>query len=117
MSHNINNVRADIGVMPTRFITWNVKGMNGPNKRGKIFSHLKRLNAEIIFLSKSDLIVFIKTVFDVTSKDDVASSNRSRFAFFNNDRALETFFLSQLDKCMYGESIFFSSLTTVSPLV
>lgn len=55
MSHNINNVRADIGVMPTRFITWNVKGMNGPNKRGKIFSHLKRLNAEIIFLQETHL--------------------------------------------------------------
>lgn len=44
MSFNINNVRAETGETSTRFISWNVKGMNGPNKRAK------RLNAEIIFL-------------------------------------------------------------------
>ena len=55
MSYDINNVRADTGVTPTRFITWNVKGMNGPNKRAKIFSHLKKLNAEIIFLQETHL--------------------------------------------------------------
>lgn len=55
MSCDINNVRAEIGVTSTRFITWNVKGMNGSNKRAKIFSHLKRLNAEIIFLQETHL--------------------------------------------------------------
>lgn len=55
MSYNINNVRAEVGATSTRFITWNVKGMNGPNKRAKIFSHLKNLNSEIIFLQETHL--------------------------------------------------------------
>ena len=36
MSDNISNARSEVGVTPTRFVTWNVKGMNGPNKRARI---------------------------------------------------------------------------------
>ena len=55
MSDNISNARSEVGVTPTRFVTWNVKGMNGPNKRARIFSHLKRLKAEIVFLQETHL--------------------------------------------------------------
>lgn len=37
------------------FISWNVKGMNGPNKRACIFAHLKKLNTEIAFLQEIHL--------------------------------------------------------------
>lgn len=57
MSDDITNVRAEVGATSTHFITWNVKGMNGPNKRSKIFSHLKKLKAEIIFLQETHLKV------------------------------------------------------------
>ena len=38
-----------------RFLSWNVKGINNPLKRLKIFSHLKRLNADIVFLQETHL--------------------------------------------------------------
>lgn len=38
-----------------RFISWNVKGMNGPNKRARIFAHLKKMNTEIAFLQETHL--------------------------------------------------------------
>ena len=47
------NVRAEVGATPTCFITWNVKGINGSNKRAKIFYQLNKLNAEIIFLQET----------------------------------------------------------------
>lgn len=37
------------------FITWNVKSLNHPIKRRKIFSHLKKLNAGIAFLQETHL--------------------------------------------------------------
>lgn len=39
-----------------RFTSWNVKGLNGPIKRSKIFSHLKRLKSDIIFLQETHLL-------------------------------------------------------------
>lgn len=54
MANNPNTGRANIAT-PTRFITWNVKGMNCPKKRSKVLSHLKHLKAEIIFLQETHL--------------------------------------------------------------
>ena len=34
-----------------RFVSWNVKGLNGPVKRARIFAHLKKLKSEIIFFT------------------------------------------------------------------
>ena len=39
-----------------RFVSWNVKGLNGPVKRGRIFSHLKHLKTEIAFLQGTHLV-------------------------------------------------------------
>ena len=39
----------------TRLVTWNVKGLNGPIKRARVFAHLKKLKAEIIFLQETHL--------------------------------------------------------------
>lgn len=40
----------------TRLISWNVKGMNHPIKRTRIFTHLKSLGADIIFLQETHLL-------------------------------------------------------------
>lgn len=37
-------------------ITWNVKGMNNVIKRGKIFAHLRQLNADVIFLQETHIL-------------------------------------------------------------
>ena len=39
-----------------RFVSWNVKGINGPVKRGRVFSHLKHLKTEIAFLQETHLV-------------------------------------------------------------
>ncbi len=44
------------GVSCLRFVSWNVKGINGPVKRGRVFSHLKHLRTEIAFLQETHLI-------------------------------------------------------------
>ena len=44
------------GVSCLRFVSWNVKGINGPSKRGRVFSHLKHLKAENAFLQETQLI-------------------------------------------------------------
>ena len=38
-----------------RFVSWNVKGLNGPVKRSRVFSHLKSINADILFLQETHL--------------------------------------------------------------
>ncbi len=43
------------GGSAVRFISWNVRGLNGPVKRARIFSHLKRLHTEIAFLQEMHL--------------------------------------------------------------
>lgn len=35
------------------FFSWNVRSMNGPVKRARIFTHLKRLHTEIAFLQET----------------------------------------------------------------
>ncbi|XP_062893735.1 LINE-1 retrotransposable element ORF2 protein isoform X1 [Mobula hypostoma] len=51
------NMSAADGGHPVRFISWNVKGLNGPVKRAKVFSHLKQLKADILFLQETHLRV------------------------------------------------------------
>ena len=36
-------------------VSWNVKGLNHPVKRRKVFSHLKQLKAEIAFLQETHI--------------------------------------------------------------
>ena len=38
-----------------RFVSWNVKGLNGPVKRARVLSHLKSFNADILFLQETHL--------------------------------------------------------------
>lgn len=38
-----------------RFMSWNVKGLNGPVKRGRILSHIKNLKTDIAFLQETHL--------------------------------------------------------------
>uniref|UniRef100_A0A3Q3A000 Reverse transcriptase domain-containing protein n=1 Tax=Kryptolebias marmoratus TaxID=37003 RepID=A0A3Q3A000_KRYMA len=38
-----------------RFVSWNVKGLNSPIKRKKVFNHLKHLNPKIAFLQETHL--------------------------------------------------------------
>lgn len=38
-----------------RFISWNIRGMGNPVKRSKVFTHLKRLHSDIIFLQETHL--------------------------------------------------------------
>lgn len=39
-----------------RFVSWNVKGLNSPVKRGRILSHLKHLKTDIAFLQETHLV-------------------------------------------------------------
>lgn len=39
----------------TKFVSWNVRGLNHPVKRSKVFSHLMKLKAEVIFLQETHL--------------------------------------------------------------
>lgn len=48
-------VRAKTGGSAVRFTSWNVKGLNGPVKRGKILSHIKNLKTDIAFLQETHL--------------------------------------------------------------
>uniref|UniRef100_A0A8D0CV61 exodeoxyribonuclease III n=1 Tax=Sander lucioperca TaxID=283035 RepID=A0A8D0CV61_SANLU len=38
-----------------QLISWNVKGLGSPVKRGKVFKHLKSLSADIIFLQETHI--------------------------------------------------------------
>lgn len=38
-----------------RFISWNIKGLNGPVKQAKILAHLKNLKTDIAFLQETHL--------------------------------------------------------------
>lgn len=40
-----------------RFVSWNVRGLGGPVKRSKVFSHLKGLNTDIAFLQETHLCI------------------------------------------------------------
>lgn len=38
-----------------RFLSWNVRGLNSPLKRGKVFAHIKTFRADIHFLQETHL--------------------------------------------------------------
>ena len=38
-----------------RMLSWNVKGLNSPVKRCRVFNHIKTLKADIIFLQETHL--------------------------------------------------------------
>lgn len=38
-----------------RFLSWNIKGMGSPIKRSRILTHLKRLNADLVFLQETHM--------------------------------------------------------------
>lgn len=40
-----------------KFISWNVKGLNGPLKQARIFNHLKYLKCGIAFLQETHLLI------------------------------------------------------------
>ncbi|CAJ1062856.1 LINE-1 reverse transcriptase -like protein [Xyrichtys novacula] len=54
---NSTNVDMQGGGKSLRFTCWNVGGMNGPVKRGRILSHLKHLKTEIAFLQETHLTI------------------------------------------------------------
>lgn len=56
MSSNFANIDTNEG-HPVRFISWNVKGLNGPVKRTKVFTHLKQLKPDILLLQETHLRV------------------------------------------------------------
>ena len=39
-----------------KIVSWNVKGMNSPVKRNKVFNHLTHLNTKIAFLQETHLL-------------------------------------------------------------
>lgn len=41
--------------LQVKFISWNVRGLNGPVKRAKVYQHLKLLSADIVFLQETHL--------------------------------------------------------------
>lgn len=47
-----NNSNAGVNIT---FVSWNVRGMGHPIKRGKVFAHLKSLSADIIFLQETHI--------------------------------------------------------------
>ena len=54
MMANTNTLRTPGGAL--RFVSWNVKGMNSPVKRNKVFNHLTHLNTKIAFLQETHLL-------------------------------------------------------------
>lgn len=50
MATNTSNSRIPDTGSSVRFVRWNIKGMGRPIKRLRVFSHLKRLQADIVFL-------------------------------------------------------------------
>lgn len=53
----INNAggTSPVGGAAVRFLSWNVKGLNGPVKHTRIFSHLKQLKTDVLFLQETHL--------------------------------------------------------------
>ncbi len=51
LNHNTSSASSSA----LRFISWNVKGLNSPVKRNKVFDHLRSLNTKIAFLQETHL--------------------------------------------------------------
>lgn len=50
-----NSTRALGGLSSVNFVRWNVKSLNHPVKRKKLFTHLKELKIDIAFLQETHL--------------------------------------------------------------
>lgn len=50
----MNNINVNDGGTLT-MLSWNVRGINSPIKRGKVYAHLKKIGAEIIFLQETHI--------------------------------------------------------------
>lgn len=49
------NTHGRIDKLQVKFISWNVRGLNGPVKRAKVFQHLKLHRTDIAFLQETHL--------------------------------------------------------------
>ena len=45
-----------LGGAVSALVSWNVRGMNHPAKRSKVFSHLNKLKSEIVYLQETKLV-------------------------------------------------------------
>ena len=66
-----------------KFVSWNDKGLGSPAKRGKVFQHLKKLKAGVIFMQETHLRVCDHTRLRRNGIDKVyhsAFNSRSRGA-------------------------------------
>ena len=48
--------QSSCGPCATRLISWNIKGVNHPIKHARVFTHLKSLGPDIIFLQETHLL-------------------------------------------------------------
>uniref|UniRef100_A0AAR2LS66 exodeoxyribonuclease III n=1 Tax=Pygocentrus nattereri TaxID=42514 RepID=A0AAR2LS66_PYGNA len=40
----------------TKLVTWNIRGLNNPVKRNKIFTHLEKMKSEIVFMQETHML-------------------------------------------------------------
>ena len=59
----------------TRLISWNIKGMNHPIKRTRVFTHLKSLGPDIIFLQETHLLATERSKLERGWVDQIFCSN------------------------------------------
>ena len=53
MANNANNSIMGIGrPNPIKFVSWNTKAMNNPVKRSRVFSHFKKLKADVVCFTR-----------------------------------------------------------------
>ncbi len=58
-------------------LSWNVRGLNSPVKRGKVYAHLKKLGAEIVFLQETHIKTTTKFSIKAPWMSQVYQSNSS----------------------------------------
>ncbi len=68
------NVR---GGSTLNLLSWNVRGLNSPVKRGKVYAHLKKLGAEIVFLQETHIKTTTKFSIKAPWMSQVYQSNFS----------------------------------------
>lgn len=71
----MNDMNQTQGFGTIRLLSWNVRGLNNPVKRQKVYTHIKGLWAEIIFLQethvKHTVRALIKPVWAIIIKKHV----------------------------------------------
>lgn len=95
MSTNTGNSGSHVN-----FVSWNIKGMGSPIKRSRVFIHLKRLNADIVFLQQTHIRTTDQVRFKCPWISEVFHSN------FNSKARGVAIFI--------GKSIHFSSSKLIS---